>query len=298
MMMRKTVWRDKSIGTLAVVGVAILVGGCAGALGHQEMSLLPRQSPDADQILTLQSNVNCQFFVDGQPLAKGRRVRVVVTQQSHQLTCKPDEYRAKEEYVQPPYDPTHAIGFTFLIEDKLQVVDKLVMEESNLTAEPAQDPIEACNIQPSDTLAVLPFSVNAKGQEAQRMGDVLAESVSVRLVNTKTVRVIERAQLEQLVKEAAISQTGLMDEKTVQSVGKLIGAKYLVVGNVIVIENALQVTGRILDVKTGEILMASQVAGPKENVFAIGQKLATKIENQMKGCVRKPIKAAQYDDMR
>lgn len=297
LMIGKTIWQDKRIWTLAAAGVGILVGGCAVAVsqphtGREEMSLLPRQSPDADQILTLQSNVNCQFFVDGQPLAKGRRVRIVVTQQSHQLTCKPDEYRAKEEYVQPPYDPTHAIGFTFLIEDKLQVVDKLVMEESNLTAEPAQTPIEACNIQPSDTLAVLPFSVNAKGQEAQQMGDVLAESVSVRLVNTKIVRVIERAQLEQLVKEAAISQTGLMDEKTVQSVGKLIGAKYLVVGNVIVIENALQVTGRVLDVKTGEILIASQVAGPKENLFALGQRLATNIENQMKGCVRKPVKAA------
>jgi TolB-like protein len=235
--------------------------------------------------------------VDGQPLAKGRRVRVVVTRQSHQLVCKPDEYRAKEEFVQPPYDPTHAIGFTFLIEDKLQIVDKLAVEESETTAEPVQPSAGPCNIQTSDTLAVLPFSVNARGQEVQRMGEVLAESVTVRLINARMLRVIERAQIDQLVKEAdretLLSQTGLMNEKTVQSVGNLIGAKYLVVGNVIVIENALQVTGRVLNVKTGEILMASQVAGPKENVFALGQKLATNIANQMKGCVGTPVKAAQ-----
>jgi len=266
------------------------------SLGDEDMSTLPRQSPNANQILTLQSNVNCQFFVDGQPLAKGRRVRILVTKQSHQLVCKPDEYRAKEEYVQPPYDPNHAIGFTFLMEDKLQIADKLEISEAE-ASEPIKPPSGSCNIQSTDTLAVLPFSVNAKGQEAQRLGDVLAESVSVRLINSRTLRVIERAQIDQLVKEADrgtfMSQTGLMNEKTVQSVGNLIGAKYLVLGNVVVIENALQVTGRVLNVKTGEIVIASQVAGPKENVFALGQKLATNISTQMKSCADKPTKTSQ-----
>lgn len=89
------------------------------SLSREDLSGLPRQSPDADQVLTLQANENCQFFVDGQPLVKGKRVRVIVTRDSHQLVCKPDGYRAKEEYVQPPYDPHHPIGFTFLIEDRL-----------------------------------------------------------------------------------------------------------------------------------------------------------------------------------
>lgn len=290
--------------TAGAVGGMILglVTGCAGVLptaqpADIDPSLLPRASPDATEILYLQSNVNCQFFVDGKPVTTGRRVRILVTKRDHQLVCKPDEYRAKEEHVQPPYDPHHAIGFTFLMEDKLQIVDKLAVEESETTAEPVRPSAGTCNIQASDTLAILPFSVNAKGQEAQRMGEVLAESVSVRLINARMLRIIERAQIDQLVKEADretfMSQTGLMNEKTVQSVGTLIGANYLVVGNVIVIENALQVTGRVLNVKTGEILMASQVAGPKENVFALGQKLATHIANQMKGCVGKPVKAAQ-----
>ncbi len=296
----RPLWRDKTDGTFAAIGACILMGGCALSqplTGGVDTSSLPRQSPEADQVVTLQSNVNCQFFVDGQPLAKGKRVRVVVTLHSHQLVCKPDEYRAKEEYIQPPYDPYHPIGFTFLMEDKLQIADKLEVTEAEASPEAVRPPSGSCNIQGTDTLAVLPFSVNAKGQEAQRLGDILAESVSVRLINSRILRVIERAQIDQLVKEADretfMSQTGLMNEKTVQSVGNLIGAKYLVLGNIVVIENALQVTGRVLNVKTGEIIIASQVAGPKENVFALGQKLAANISTQMKGCVDRPTKASQ-----
>lgn len=126
------------------------------------------------------------------------------------------------------------------------------------------------------------------------MGEVLAESMTVRLINSRAVRVIERAQIEQLVKETDretfMSQTGLMNAKSVQSMGNLLGAKYLVLGNVVVIENALQVTGRVLDVKTGEILIASQVAGPKENVFLLGDKLATNVSSQIKECLVKPSK--------
>jgi TolB-like protein len=284
---------------LSLLALPLLMLGCVTSQripADVDVSLLPKASPDATDILYLQSNVNCQFFVDGKPIVSGKRVRILVTKKDHQLVCKPDDYRAKEDYVQPPYDPSHPIGFTFLLEDKLQIADRLVTE-GEATTEPLKLPSGSCSIQSSDSLAVLPFSVNAKGQEAQRLGNVLAESMTVRLINSRATRVIERAQIDQLVKEADretfMSQTGLMDQKTIQSVGNLIGAKYLVVGNVVVIENALQVTGRVIHVKTGEILIASQVAGPKENVFALGEKLATNVANQIKSCTGGPSPVSQ-----
>jgi hypothetical protein len=68
---------------------------------------------------------------------------VIVTQKSHQLVCKPDEYRAKEEYVQPPYDSAQPIGFTFLLEDKLQNVERPVAEESKPLSEQRLFPMQA-----------------------------------------------------------------------------------------------------------------------------------------------------------
>jgi hypothetical protein len=112
-------------GSGLVAGVALTVlAGCGGAsplagmLGP-DTSGMPRQSPAAGTILYLASNVNCEFFVDGQSMITGRTVKILVTTGPHRVVCKPEGYRAKEEDIRPPYDPNHPIRFTFLLEDRL-----------------------------------------------------------------------------------------------------------------------------------------------------------------------------------
>lgn len=119
-----------SRGRLTVLLAALALEGCAetmnltGVMGARDTSGYPRQSPDASVILYLASNVNCEFFVDGQSLVTGNRVRVLVTRGEHHVVCKPEGYRAKEDYIRPPYDPNHPITFTFLIEDRLKEGDR------------------------------------------------------------------------------------------------------------------------------------------------------------------------------
>jgi hypothetical protein len=86
----------------------------------------PRQSPEAEatECLYLASNVDCEFSVDGQPMIKGNRVRILVTKGSHRVVCKPDGYRAKEDFIRPPFDPYHPIGFTFMLEDRLPMAGR------------------------------------------------------------------------------------------------------------------------------------------------------------------------------
>ena len=112
---------------LILLIAASLVVGCAGVMpagiGERRepvnRSDLPRQSPEATEILLLQSNVNCEFSIDdGQPLATGTYdIRVLVTREKHKVTCKPKGYIAKDVYVQPPFSQTSPIGFTFLPEE-------------------------------------------------------------------------------------------------------------------------------------------------------------------------------------
>src|SRR5712691_10296648 len=84
----------------------------------KEWEGVPAQ-PGATERLLLQSNENCDYYVDGVQMIRGKRVRLLVTKANHQIVCKPEGYRGKEENIQPPFNPTHPIGFTFLIEDKL-----------------------------------------------------------------------------------------------------------------------------------------------------------------------------------
>ena len=79
---------------------------------------MPRASYDATEEITLQSNVSCSFSVDGQDVAYGRIVRILVSPSAHHIGCDPDGYIAKEDYVQPPYSSGYTFRFTFLMEDQ------------------------------------------------------------------------------------------------------------------------------------------------------------------------------------
>ena len=101
-------------------------GGCASFSGlpsgltSSDLASLPRQSAEADKILIFQSNKNCKYYVDGQYLAIGKRVRVILTNQPHEVDCHARGYRLKKDYIQPPYDQDTTIGFTFFIGDRVR----------------------------------------------------------------------------------------------------------------------------------------------------------------------------------
>ncbi len=111
--------RVSTAGGLVALTVSLLTA-CAGLGGPAGSAAdLPRQAPDATEVLYLVSNENCEFFVDGQSLATGKSVRVFVTKTGHRVVCKPEGYRAKEDLIQPPFNPYHPVRFMFMLEDRL-----------------------------------------------------------------------------------------------------------------------------------------------------------------------------------
>lgn len=84
-----------------------------------DKSILPRLSPDASEILWLRSNVNCEFSIEGKPLITGSDVRVLVNRKHIEVTCQPQGYKVKVEYIQPPFSQTSPVGFVFLEEDRI-----------------------------------------------------------------------------------------------------------------------------------------------------------------------------------
>lgn len=99
-------------------------------------SVYPRASADADQVIRLQTNEECTFFVDGREVVTGRLVRILVNDQEHRIRCAPEGYYPKEEFIQPPYDDRHVYGFTFMIGEQIAEEQD---ESSQVTAEASSD---------------------------------------------------------------------------------------------------------------------------------------------------------------
>lgn len=83
----------------------------------------------------------------------------------------------------------------------------------------------------------------------------LRDALSNHLIATGEVRVMERAQVEAILREQGFQQSGLCDQnECAVQVGKLLGIDRIVVGSVGKIGETFTVALRMVDVTTGEVL--------------------------------------------
>jgi TolB-like protein len=65
--------------------------------------------------------------------------------------------------------------------------------------------------------------------------------------------VVERQKLETILREQALAQSGVLDEKSGQAVGQLLGAQYLLTGEINRSDSRLRIDCHILKVSTGQV---------------------------------------------
>jgi TolB-like protein len=106
-------------------------------------------------------------------------------------------------------------------------------------------------------LAVFSFSDAQLDSADSKLGEALAEMLATSLINGGAYRVIERSQLDHVLQEQALGQTGALEPETVVVVGGLLGAQAVVVGTLNKPATAYEADARILNVNTGEAFAAS-----------------------------------------
>ena len=101
--------------------VSLVLTGCAtinAQIPSKESEYYPKASPDANVIVTLQSNKEkTDFYIDEKWIAKGKIVKTLINGRPHIIKAKPEGCIAKEDYIQPPYNRGAIYGFYYLIED-------------------------------------------------------------------------------------------------------------------------------------------------------------------------------------
>jgi tetratricopeptide (TPR) repeat protein len=75
------------------------------------------------------------------------------------------------------------------------------------------------------------------------------------------LRLVERDQLDALLAEVKLDETGFLDPATAQTLGKGVGARFVVTGSFTVLEPTFALDARIVEVQTGEIVKAAAAHG-------------------------------------
>ncbi len=125
------------------------------------------------------------------------------------------------------------------------------------------DPLRVVQVGERLTLGILRFEGT---DEAQKFLDPATDKMIAQLVNLRRFTVIERAVLEKVLKEQQLQVSGLVDEKTAVSVGKIVGADAIILGNISAIGSATTVSARVIDTQSSEVLVAKSEHGGRTDL--------------------------------
>ena len=126
-------------------------------------------------------------------------------------------------------------------------------------------------------IAIIYFDNGSDNKELSRLRKGLADMLISDLSKIKMLNVIERARLEEILKEQKLNNSKEFDASTATKVGKLLGVQYILTGSFFEIAGSLRVDARIIDVETGKIVKSDGVDGATPTFFDLEKKLAAKI---------------------
>jgi len=135
------------------------------------------------------------------------------------------------------------------------------------------------------TVAVLYFDNNslARREEMEPLRKGLADMFITEFSKIQQFQVVERTNLDQILEEMKLGQSGVLDNNAAQQVGKMLGAQNLLLGSyMLMLDGKLRIDARLVETETGVTLKAEQETDSPKNLSAMVDNLVTKSLQTMK----------------
>ena len=144
-------------------------------------------------------------------------------------------------------------------------------------------PAPAAVLQP---VAVLPFRNLNQDGSIEWLAKGIAETMVSDLKRSGNVRVVERDQLDRALTELVLQGAKLAEDSTAAQVGKLVGAKTVVVGSFQKAGAELRINARFVEVETGVVRDTAKATGPVTKVFALQDEVVDRLLGGKKPAAR------------
>ena len=148
------------------------------------------------------------------------------------------------------------------------------------------------------TVAVLYFDYAGKDPALEPLRKGLTQMLISDLAAEETIRVVERERLEAVLAEQKLGASGKIDARTAARVGKLLGARYLVLGSYFDVMRSLRVDARLVEVETGRIVQSVGAGGKPDEFLDIEQKVAAGVREAAARAAAEPTTAARRPALR
>ncbi|MBN2158365.1 MAG: hypothetical protein JW807_03145 [Spirochaetes bacterium] len=136
------------------------------------------------------------------------------------------------------------------------------------------------------TMAIMDFAAH----DFRRADAVkVSELIRNELINSGAYILIERAQVDKILKEQGFQMTGCTDVTCAVQVGKLLSARKILVGSIMRIGDSIAITGRVVDVEKGIDEFSEKVTVSNHNDLISGvDEFCSKLTERITGKKAKP----------
>jgi len=130
-------------------------------------------------------------------------------------------------------------------------------------------------------IAVFPFANGGSYGQSKEDFDALERGIAGMMISelsqNPAARVVEREQVQRLLDEQNLGAQGRVDPQTAAKVGKLVGARYVILGNFIDFYGDFRVDIRLVNTETSEIVKTESDRQQREHLFDIIRNVAAKL---------------------
>lgn len=125
------------------------------------------------------------------------------------------------------------------------------------------------------SVAVLPFASSTK--HLKDISEEMSTLLTAYLSAEPSVILVERAEVDKVLSEMELGQSGTVDPATAARIGHLTGAQVLISGRVFPVQREIVIVAKVIGVETGRVYGETISFPPRGSVVQAGQELATKI---------------------
>ncbi len=130
-------------------------------------------------------------------------------------------------------------------------------------------------------IAVLPFNNGGSYGQGKEDFDALERGIAGMMISelsqNPAARVVERQEIQRLLDEQNLGAQGRVDPQTAAKVGKLVGARYVVLGTFIDFYGDFRVDIRLVNTETSEIVKTESERMQRDHMFDIIRNIAARL---------------------
>ena len=126
-----------------------------------------------------------------------------------------------------------------------------------------------------DPIAVMPFKNINNNSKFSWLSTGIAETMISDLKGDNKLKVVERDQIDKALTEIALQGISETETSSAVKVGKITGAKTIVLGGFQMFKNKIRITARFVAVETGIILKSAKVTGKLTEIFNLQDQIVS-----------------------